>query len=82
MSATGLGAVFADAADRQPVAGGTKAVLASNGIANPEDLVAVELEQAAALRAVHVIVLRVSVVVLVHAAAIVLGNLSQQSGFY
>ena len=61
-------AVGTDPGDNEPVAGDAEAVVASHAVPQVHQLVALKFNQALALFAVQVIVLRVTLVVFVHIA--------------
>jgi hypothetical protein len=74
-------AVVADAVDDEPVTSDAKVMLASNGIAEFLQLVAAKLDELVADLAIEVVVLRITIVVLVHGTA-TKRHLSQQARLY
>jgi hypothetical protein len=74
-------ALTANARDNQPVAGHSKVVLLTHGIADFRQLVAVKLDQFVAHLAIEVIMLRVAVVMLVDGSTAE-GHFSEEARLY
>lgn len=69
-AALGPAALFANAADDEPVAGDAEMMLVGDLIAKLDELFVLELEQPITLGAVEMIVLRIAVVVFINGAAV------------